>query len=173
MTTLRPAHVRDRVLDKLRDRVQGSLRILVKELSAFGVIGALAFVIDLTLFTWLAAWWHAALKAKIVSTVLSTTFAYFGNRYLSFSHRARTGLARETAYFFAINGLTLAFSLLVLALFVYPLGFGHAGGVIFAVNIVTIGLGTVFRFWAYKRFVFLHPDKVHADNPNLEKELAE
>ena len=37
----------------------------------------------------------------------------------------------------------------------------------------TIGLGTLFRFWAYKRFVFLHPDRVHAADVDLDEELAE
>ena len=41
------------------------------------------------------------------------------------------------------------------------------------VNFLTIGLGTLIRFWAYKRFVFLHPDRVHARNLDLELELAE
>ena len=93
---------------------------------------------------------------------MSTTFAYFGNRHLSFSHRARTGIKRETGFFFGINGITLVFSELVLALFVYGFGYDHASTMVAVVNIVTIGLGTIFRFWAYKRFVFLHPDRVHS-----------
>ncbi len=103
------------------------------------------------------------MKAKCVSTIVSTTFAYFGNRHLSFSHRARTRIGRETSFFFGINLVTLVFSELILALFVYAFAPAarrqrrHQ-----LVNIGTIGLGTVFRFWAYKRFVFLHPDKVHA-----------
>jgi len=31
----------------------------------------------------------------------------------------------------------------------------------------------VFRFWSYKRFVFLHPDRVHSRDINLDEELAE
>ena len=38
---------------------------------------------------------------------------------------------------------------------------------------VSIGRRHVFRFWAYKRFVFLHPDKVHAKHVDLDVELAE
>ncbi|SHH53816.1 Putative flippase GtrA (transmembrane translocase of bactoprenol-linked glucose) [Jatrophihabitans endophyticus] len=163
MTTLRPS--------SLRDRLRGSARILIKELSAFGVIGAVAFVLDIGLFTLCAS--LGALKAKVISTAVSTTFAYFGNRHLSFSHRARTGLGREAAYFFGINLITLAFSLLVIALFVYPLDFDHESATVLVVNVVTIGLGTIFRFWAYKRFVFLHPDRVHARTVDLDEELAE
>ena len=56
-----------------------------------------------------------------MSTVVATTFAYFGNRHLSFSHRARTSIGRETSFFFGINLITLVFSELIIGLFVYPL----------------------------------------------------
>ena len=158
----------------VRERLHGLSRIVVKELAAFGVIGAIAFVIDFGVFTWLTQSVHlGAVKSKGVSAVVSTTFAYFGNRHLSFSHRARTGIGRETAFFFAINGITLAFSALAIALFVYPLNFSHESLTVSVVNIVTIGIGTIFRFWAYKRFVFLHPDLVHERAADLDQELAE
>ena len=155
----------------LRSRLQGTTRVLVKELSAFGLIGAIAFAMDLAIFVWLAP--HGALKAKAVSTLCSTTFAYFGNRYLSFSHRARTSVGRETSFFFGINIVTLIFSEAALALFHYGFGYGHASGGLLIVNLGTVAIGTVFRFWAYKRFVFLHPDKVHQSDADLDAELAE
>ena len=163
MTTLRPV--------PLRARLRGSWRILVKELTAFGAVGIVAFAIDIGLFTWLSP--DGALKAKAISTVVSTVFAYFGNRYLSFSHRARTTIGRETATFFGINLVTLIFSEAVIALFVYGLHHGHASTTIFVVNLGTIAIGTVFRFWAYKRFVFLHPDRVRASAADLDRELSE
>lgn len=155
----------------LRSRLRGTSRVVVKEVGAFGLIGVLAFAIDLAIFVWLAP--HGALKAKAVSTLFSTTFAYFGNRYLSFSHRARTTIARETVSFFGINLITLIFSELALALFHYGFGFGHSSIGLLIVNLATIALGTVFRFWAYKKFVFLHPDRVHEDDVDLDVELAE
>jgi putative flippase GtrA len=163
MTTLRPS--------SLRAQLRASWRILLKELAAFGLIGAIALVIDVSLFAWLSP--HGALKAKAISTAVSTTFAYFGNRHLSFSHRARTSIGRETSTFFGINLITLIFSELIIALFVYPLGYDHTSGVVFFVNLCTIGLGTIFRFWAYKRFVFLHPDRVRAQDIDVDEELAE
>jgi putative flippase GtrA len=166
VTDLRPS--------ALRAKLQGSWRIVVKEVAAFGFIGALAFVLDIGVFTWLTHAEHwGALKSKGVSAVLSTSFAYFGNRYLSFSHRARTSIGRETAFFFGINAITLLFSELGIALFVYPLHYDHASTTVFIVNLATIGLGTLFRFWAYKRFVFLHPDKVRSPDVDLDEELAE
>jgi putative flippase GtrA len=156
---------------KLREYIRTSWRILLKELTAFGFIGALAFAIDIGIFTWLAP--HGALKAKAVSTAASTAFAYFGNRHLSFSHRARTSIGRETSFFFGINLITLIFSELVIALFVYGFDYGHTSTMVFVVNIATIAMGTMFRFWAYKRFVFLHPDRVHSPDIDLDEELAE
>jgi putative flippase GtrA len=155
----------------MREYLRNSWRILLKEVAAFGAIGALALVIDLGLFSWLAP--HGALKAKAISTIVSTTFAYFGNRHLSFSHRARTGVARETSFFFGINLITLVFSELVIGFFVYALHYGHGSRTIFLVNLGTIVIGTIFRFWSYKRFVFLHPDRAGARNPDLDAELAE
>jgi len=161
-------------LSKLRTYLRASWRVLLKELAAFGFIGAIAFALDLGIFAWLAP--HGAIKAKIISAAVSTTFAYFGNKYLSFSHRARTSIGRETAFFFGINAITLVFSAALIALFVYPLGYDHESAVVFVVNVVSIGIGTLFRFWAYKRFVFLHPDKVRAvplPDVDLDEELRE
>jgi putative flippase GtrA len=167
MTSVRTSRLPSRLGEYLR----GSWRVLLKELTAFGFIGALAFVIDLAIFAWLQK--HGALKANCVSTVVSTGFAYVGNRYLSFSHRARTSIGRETSFFFGINVVTLLFSELAIALFVYGLHYGHGSRMVFVVKVVTIGLGTIFRFWAYKRFVFLHPDRIHSPDADLDVELAE
>src|SRR4051794_25385376 len=125
MTSLRPS--------VLREQLRGSWRILLKEISAFGMVGAIALVIDVSIFAWLSP--HGALKAKALSTAVSTTFAYFGNRHLSFSHRARTSIGRETSFFFGINLVTLVISELIIGFFVYVLGYGHASGVVFVVNL--------------------------------------
>jgi putative flippase GtrA len=155
----------------LREQVRTSWRILLKEITAFGAIGLVCLVVDLSLYNLLSpiGW----LKAKCISTIVATTLAYLGNRHLSFSHRARTSLARETSFFFAINLITLVVSELVLALFAYPLNQRHDHLVMNLVNLATIGAGTIFRFWSYKRFVFLHPDRIHARDVDLDVELAE
>jgi putative flippase GtrA len=158
-------------MSRLQQYLRDSWRVLLKEVSAFGAVGIIALGIDLGVFTWLQG--DGAIKAKAISTFLSTTFAYFGNRHLSFSHRARTGLARETSFFFGINLITLGFSEAMLALFVYGFHHAHDSLTVSVVNIAAIGIGTLFRFWAYKRFVFLHPDHVHAHGRELEAELAE
>jgi putative flippase GtrA len=155
----------------LRNHLQGSWRILLKEVTAFGLVGIVGFVIDIGLFN---VFFHdGQIIAKCISTTVATVVTYFGNRYFSFSHRARTGIGRETSVFFGINVITLIFSLVVIAIFEYPLGFKHHVLVMNVANLATIGIGTLFRFWSYKRFVFLHPDKVNHADADLDVELAE
>ncbi len=155
----------------LLERLRSSWRILLKEVAAFGVVGAVGFVIDVGLFNLFFS--HGQIIAKCISTFCATAVTYFGNRYFSFSHRARSGIGRETSIFLSINVVTLLFSLAVIGLFEYPFHLKHHLLAMNVVNIATIGLGTVFRFWSYKRFVFLHPDRVHSRDIDLDEELAE
>jgi len=155
----------------LRAYLRNSGRILLKEIAAFGVVGAVGFVIDVSLFN--VFFDDGQIVAKCISTFAATAVTYFGNRYFSFSHRARTGIGRETSIFLGINVIALLFSLAIIGLFEYPLHFKHHLLVMNVVNIATIGIGTLFRFWSYKRFVFLHPDKVRTRDADLDVELAE
>jgi putative flippase GtrA len=150
----------------LLDHVRGSWRILAKEIAAFGVVGAVGFVVDLALFNF---FFHdGQIVAKSISTTVATGVTYVGNRNLSFSHRARSKLAREAGYFFLINLIALAGALVIIGIFSYPLHHKHDVLVMNVVNLFTIGLGTIFRFWAYKRFVFRHPDRVAAGLPDRD-----
>ncbi len=142
------------VLDALLDRAGTTWRLLLKELSAFGVVGAVAFCIDLGLFQLLYA--HAgmgAVSSRLVSTLVSMTVAYIGHRYWSFSHRARTGLKREYTFFAVVNGLTLLLSLAIVAFVRYPLH-QESAVVLQVANVVSIGVGTVVRYLSYRRWVF-------------------
>jgi putative flippase GtrA len=139
-----------------RQRLRMSWRILVKELSAFGVVGAVCFVLDLGIFQLLYA--HlglGAVSSKLVSTVVSMTVAYFAHRFWSFAHRARTGIKREYTIFFVVNGLTLLMALAVVALVRYPLG--QDGALVLQLaNIGSTAIGTLIRFVCYRKWVFVH-----------------
>jgi len=157
----------------LRATLTSSWRILLKEIVAFGVVGGVGFVVDVGLFN--VFFDDGQIVAKTISTTCATVVTYLGNRFFSFSHRARSGIGRETSIFFGINMIVLGISLAVIGVFEYPLHLKHHVFAMNVVNIATIGLGTVFRFWSYKRFVFLHPDKVHdpLTGIDLDAELAE
>jgi putative flippase GtrA len=149
----------------LPGRLGTTWRLLAKELSAFGIVGAVCSVIDLGVFQLLYV--HAdvgPVTSRFVSTVVSMTAAYFAHRHWSFSHRARTGLRREYLLFAVINGATLFLSVGVVALVRY--GLQQDGALVLqAANVFSIGLGTVLRYLSYRRWVFVAPDHRAAEGP--------
>jgi putative flippase GtrA len=129
---------------------------LVHELAKFGVIGAFAYIVDVSTFNALRSGPLAdrPLTAKFISTVVATTVAYFGNRHWTFRHRERTGLRREYALFFAFNAVGLAIALGCLGFSHYLLGLTSPLADNISANVVGMALGTIFRFWTYRRWVF-------------------
>jgi len=145
----------------LLDRLSTPWRVLLKEISAFGVVGVVNLFIDIGLFNLL----HFQLgvgptTSNIVSAGVATTISYFANRHWSFSHRARTGLRREYTLFIVINLVALAISSVVIAFTYYVISATDPVALNVA-KVIGIGIGTVFRFWSYKRWVFPpHPEVV-------------
>lgn len=144
-------------------RLPGRLRGLVRELGKFGTVGAVAFTVDLVLFAWLNARLEPLL-AKTAATVVSASVAFLGNRFWTWRHRARSGLGREYVLYFLLNVVGLLIALAVLAASHYGLGtwwphlFRTPVADIVAANFVGTAAGTLFRFWSYRRFVFLAHD---------------
>ena len=135
-------------------RIGTPWHVLRKELSAFGAVGVVNLFLDIGLFNALHFGLGVGpLTSKVISTTTATTSAYFMNRHWSFSHRARTGLAREYTLFFLLNGVALLMGLVVLGTTRYGLGLTDKLSINVA-NLVGIGVGTAFRFWSYKRWVF-------------------
>jgi len=149
-------------------------RELIHELAKFGIVGAICLVIDLSVFVALNSGAQLGpLTAKVLSTVVSATCAYVGNRFWSFRHRARTGVRRELSLFLGLNAVGLVIGLVVIGAAVYGLGVPRNGHGATAANLVGILLGTFFRFYTYKRFVFLHPDAVPTDPVQRDEQEAQ
>jgi putative flippase GtrA len=137
---------------------------LVHELGKFGTVGIIAFIVDLILFNIaLTVLDMESLTAKVFSTAIAASVAFVGNRFWTWRHRARSNLAREYVLYFVLNAIGLSFSLLTLAISHY--GLGSVWSVFqsplvdnISANIVGTAMGTTFRFWSYRRWVFLNPD---------------
>lgn len=126
-------------------------------MAKFGLVGALAFVIDIGGMNLLTSTvlGDKVTTARILSGTIATLFAWFGNRIWTFAHRRSRPVHHEVTLFFVVNGLALAISTLCLVISHYGLDLTSR----LADNLATIfgiGLGTLFRFWAYRRFVFAH-----------------
>jgi putative flippase GtrA len=133
---------------------------LVRELGKFGVVGVTAYVIDVAFFN-LFLTPFGSLGAKVASTVIAATAAFIGNRFWTWRDRERSGLRREYLLYFFFNAVGLGIALTCLGISRY--GLGHFWPDTFhtrlADNVAAQGFGlvfgTMFRFWAYKRFVFV------------------
>jgi putative flippase GtrA len=145
---------------------------LVREIAKFGAVGLVALVIDVGIFNLLrfaggeGPMYDRPLTAKIVSVCVATTFAYFGNRYWTFRDRGRTSFGREYLLFFVLNGVGLGISVACLWFSHYALGLTGPVADNISANVIGLGLGTMFRFWSYRRWVF-PADEPTADDAAL------
>lgn len=155
--------------DRLMDRLRAAVDVLAREVIKFGAVGAIAFVVDLGVFNLLrfglgggGPLEHKPLTAKVVSVVAATTVAWLGNRFWTFRHRRRASARREAVLFFVFNAAGLAIALGCLGVSHYVLGLRTALADNVSANGVGLVLGTLFRFWAYRRFVF-NAELAHTD----------
>lgn len=132
-------------------------RDLLAELAKFGFIGAFNLVVDVGLFNLFRTdlLTHKPLSAKAASLTIATVSSYFMNRHWTWSHRARTGLTRELALFTVISFVGLGIAEACLAVSHYGLGLDSVLDDNVSTNGVGMVIGTVWRFWAFKRWVFL------------------
>nr|WP_236646843.1 GtrA family protein [Micromonospora acroterricola] len=135
---------------------------LVREMSKFATVGGIAFLVDFALFNYLTtARGVEQVTAKTISTVIAASFAFVGNRFWTWRHRQRNNPAREYALFFFFNAVGLGIAVACLAISRYGLGsiwpsvFQTPLADNIASFVVGTGLGTLFRFWSYRRFVFV------------------
>jgi putative flippase GtrA len=148
------------VINRLRELIG----VVYREMLKFGAVGAIAFVIDVGLFNLLTTGlWpgsdsppldgHEKL-AKISSAAVAILWAWVGNRYWTFRHRRQATPVRELATFIVMNLIGLAIAVACLAISHDLLGFTSPLADNISGLIIGTGLGTIFRFWAYRRFVF-------------------
>lgn len=154
MTPRRPALVA---------RLRLAYEALAREVAKFGTVGALAFVLDTVLYNVLVFGVPGLLEGplaaqplvgKVVSTSVATVFSWLGNRLWTFRHRRRAAVAHELALFLFFNAVGLAIALACLGFSRYVLDLHSQLADNIAGNGVGLVLGTLFRFWAYRTFVF-------------------
>jgi putative flippase GtrA len=143
-------------------RLRGTVDVLYREMIKFGIVGAVAFVIDLGLFNILRATvlsgygngpLSRAVTATIISAAVATCVAWVGNRAWTFRHRRNRPAHHEALLFALTNGVALLIQAVCVGISHHFLGQESLVAENLA-KLVGIGLGTLFRFWSYRRFVF-------------------
>lgn len=138
-----------------------------RQMAKFGMVGVMALVVDVGAFNALRyvdirglsigseGWlYDKPITAKVISAVLATMFAYAANRWWTFRDRGGSGLVREVALFFLLNGIASLIAVACLGLSHYALGLDTPTADNISANVIGLALGTMFRWWSYRRWVF-------------------
>jgi putative flippase GtrA len=138
------------------------------ELVKFGIVGGLGTIIDLGGAAVLHSALHEGpLESKAISITAATIFTYLGSRFWTFRHRDNQPVHREALLFVALNVVGLVLAELVIAGTTYGLGLKDQLAYN-AASFIGTGLGTVFRWYAYRKWVFIAP----AQQPHPQPQAA-
>lgn len=132
----------------------GKSQQLIYELVKFGIVGGLAVLvaaIGTNMLHFQAG--VGPLISNVIATVAATAVSYVGNRYWTFRYRQRTDVSREGILFFVLNGIGLAVQLACLGFTTYVLGLHDRLSYNISL-VIGIGLATLFRYGAYKKWVW-------------------
>lgn len=140
-----------------------AVRRVWRELAAFGVVGALAFVVDNGGYTLLVfgptgggegPLHDGPVLASALATAAAVVFSWVGNRYWTYRHQRRDNLAHELVLFVAVNvvGLVITAGMVVLSRHLLGLDSVFSDN---AARITGWVIATIFRFVCYRRYVFV------------------
>jgi putative flippase GtrA len=132
-------------------------RHLIPEVLRFGVIGGTGFVITLGGANLLH--FEAGLgkyTSVTIATLLATVVTFLGNRHWTFKHRSGSGATRESVIFFVLNGVGLLIQYACIWFFTDALNLPIHPWYNIA-NLVGVVLGTIFRFFSYRQWVWGAP----------------
>jgi len=142
----------------LARRLRDAYEVLVREALKFGLVGAVGVVVDVAVFNWLlygADVLHGRpIRAKIAASAVAILVNYLGSRYWTFRHRRQAPVHHEVALFVFFSLIGVGIQLLCLGISHYVLGLDSQLADNVSANLVGLPLGTLFRFWSYRRFVF-------------------
>lgn len=141
------------------------------ELVKFALVGGTTFVVDTIVFVVAKSTVlePKPVTAKVLAVLVATIVGYVLNREWSFRQRSRLGRPHEALLYFTVSGIAMAINAMPLALSRYGLDLrtpdvsavAEQVADLVSAQIVGTLLAMVFRWWAFRRWVF--PDTVQRD----------
>ncbi|WP_051821577.1 GtrA family protein [Streptomyces sp. SCSIO 75703] len=134
--------------------LRGRIGRLVAEVAKFGAVGGAGVLVNLLVFNFVR---HVSdlpvVRASVIATIVAIVFNYLGFRYFTYRDREKGHRTREMSLFllFSVVGLVIENGVL------YTATYGFGWDTPLQSNIfkfLGIGLGTLFRFWSYRTWVF-------------------
>lgn len=143
--------------------------MLLHEVAKFGAVGGIGFVVQLGTTNTLHSGFHTGpLKAVVIGYIAATVVTFLGNKYWTYRHRVgNSHVARESVMFVLLNLVGIVIQLAVTSFVTYGLGLKDTLSYNVAL-IIGIGLGTIFRLFTYRRWVFLATPSAPASAESLE-----
>jgi putative flippase GtrA len=137
--------------------LQSKFRTMLPELLKFAVVGGIGSIIDLGGTAILHSEYHVGpFTAKALAVTAATVVTYLGSRFWTFKHRENQSARREAVLFIVLNIVGLLIAEAVIGFVTYAMGL-HGKLDYNAASVIGTGLATVFRFYAYRKWVFTAP----------------
>lgn len=141
-------------------------RSLFMEVMRFLMVGGAGYIVDVGLSNLLvygflgipATMPGSPVKAKIISTVVSVIVAWLGNKLWTYGDRTTGSNVRGFILFVVVNAIGMAITVLPLGVTWYLLNLRDPVSYNISTNIIGIALAMVFRFYAYRTWVFKEAD---------------
>ena len=157
----------DAAVARLPRRLQ-ELPVTHHELAKFTLVGGTTFIVDTVAFYGLKSSVLEAkpVTAKVIAVLVATILSYVLNREWSFKSRGGREAHHEAALFFAISGVGMAINAapLWVSSYVFDLrvpnvsSFEENVADFISAQIIGTLLAMAFRWWAFRKFVFLEVD---------------
>ena len=144
-------------MSTVAEKVRGLWDLFLKEVLKFGIVGALAFVVNasvtlLLMNTWFQDEGHA--KAKFIAGVVATLFSWIVNRLWTFRHKRQENKFREAVQFAVVNLIGIGVESGCVMFTFYVLGLTSKEASFVSGTIVGTVLGTIVRYFAYRYWVY-------------------
>ena len=146
----------------------------LSEGAKFLTVGGVATVVSFVIFNGLVHGYFGGpgpmheqpLWAFVIANTVGMVVSYRGSRSWAFRNRSAVGVAGGRLAFFVINIVSMVIPLGCLSFTRYVLGLTDPFADNISANVIGLSLGTLARFWAIRRFIFLSPARVE------QRELA-
>ena len=146
----------------------------LSEGAKFLTVGGVATVVSFVIFNGLVHGYFGGpgpmhdqpLWAFVIANTVGMVVSYRGSRSWAFRNRSAVGVAGGRLAFFVINMVSMVIPLGCLSFTRYVLGLTDPFADNISANVIGLSLGTLARFWAIRRFIFLSPARIE------QRELA-
>lgn len=133
-------------------------RFPTPEILTFLTVGGAGYVVDVGAFNVFRSMPALASLdpsvAKVLAVLVAMVVTYVGNSLFTWRGESTHGRRREIALFVLFNAIGLGISVVTLVLSHDVFGLTSRLADNISANVIGLALGTAFRYWSYKKWVF-------------------